>query len=156
MIVKRTSSMRTVRFLLCAGYCVLLTVLLLAPDPAALVRLSRGSPLLVSQKGIHFVTFTILALLVHAVRWPQRVNSRVVATLLVYGIATESLQAFVPSRTVGLLDYTENTIGIAVGTGVYWLVQRLVQQHRQGAAPETGPAGERTSADAPCASQGRP
>jgi VanZ family protein len=47
--------------------------------------------------------------------------------LVLYGITTESLQLFVPHRTARVMDGIENILGIAAGSGIYWLVQRLVQ-----------------------------
>ena len=120
--------MRTIRLLICAGYWVLLTVLLLVPDPAAVVGLRRAPVFPWGDIGIHFSAFAILALLVHGIRWPKGLCWPVLAVLLGYGIITESLQWLVSSRAVQLLDYTENILGIAAGTGIYWLAHRLVQQ----------------------------
>jgi hypothetical protein len=107
--------MRTIRLLICAGYWGLLTVLLLAPNPTAAVGLGRFSTLPWGDIGIHFTAFTILTLLVHGSRWPKGIGWSFLAVLVAYGITTESLQWFVPSRAVELLDYTENILGVAVG-----------------------------------------
>lgn len=111
--------MRILRYLICAAYWVFLTVLLLVPDPAAVVGMKRVPVFPWGDIGIHFTAFTILTLLVHASRWPKR-PGWIVVVLLAYGIATESLQYFVPPRAVELKDYTENIIGVLVGSGIVW------------------------------------
>ena len=116
--------MRVLRRLICFGYWTLLTVLLLAPNPAAIVGL-RGAPVLPwGDIGIHFTAFTILTLLVYGVRWPKGPGWLTVLLLLGYGAATESLQALVPPRTVEVKDYIENFLGVAAGSGIYWLAWR--------------------------------
>ncbi len=119
--------MRTVRLLSCIAYAVLLTVLLLVPEPAEVLGLRRIPRLPWGDIGIHFTAFTILTLLVHGLRWPTGVRWPIVAALLAYGLVTESLQVFVPSRSVDWLDYLENMLGVAGGTGIYWLARRLIQ-----------------------------
>ena len=111
--------MRILRYLICAAYWVFLTVLLLVPDPAAVVGMKRVPVFPWGDIGIHFTAFTILTLLVHASRWPKR-PGWIVVVLLAYGIATESLQYFVPPRAVELKNYTENIIGVLVGSGIVW------------------------------------
>jgi VanZ family protein len=120
--------MRTIRLLICAGYWGLLTVLLLVPNPAAVVGLRKVPVFPWGDIGIHFTAFTILTLLVHGSRWPRGIGWPFLAVLVAYGITTESLQWFVPSRAVELLDYTENILGVAAGTGIYWLGHRLIRR----------------------------
>ncbi len=67
----------------------------------------------------------MLGLLVHVSRWPKG-PGWTLPVLLAYAVATESLQALVPPRTVQLADYAENVLGIAVGSAVYWTVWRVV------------------------------
>jgi VanZ family protein len=110
---------RRVLVLTCLAYWAFLTVLLLTPDPAAVVGLKQVPVFPWGDVGIHFSFFTILAILVHAIRWPKRPDWPILV-LLVYGIATESLQAFVPPRTVELMDYVENIAGVAFGSAVVW------------------------------------
>ena len=119
--------MRIIRFLACAGYCGLLTAFLLAPDPAELVGLRRPLRFPWGDIGIHFTTFTGLALLVWVAGWPRRISRPVAALLVIYALSVESLQYFAPTRSVELLDYTENLLGLAAGTGLYWLGQRILQ-----------------------------
>jgi VanZ family protein len=123
--------MRTVSLLLCLAYWALLTALLLVPDPAALFGLKSVPTLPWGKIGIHFTAFTILAVLVHATRWPKPPGWLLTAFLVFYGLATETLQAFFPPRTgLQLMDYTENLVGVAAGSGIYWLVGRLVRRRR--------------------------
>ena len=97
--------------LMCVAYVVLLTVALLVSNPFELLGVSSvpGATLSVAQ---HFLSFTILALLVHISRF--RIRPHVLAGLLIgYAVATESLQWLVPDRTVQLRDYVENLLGLA-------------------------------------------
>jgi VanZ family protein len=45
--------------------------------------------------------------------------------MVIYGITTETLQLFVPHRTAQVIDGIENLLGIALGSGIYWLAWRL-------------------------------
>ena len=119
--------MRTAPLLICFAYWILLTVLLLVPDPAALVGL-RTVPIFPWGKfGIHLTAFTLLGSLVHAARWPKGVWWPLIVVLIGYGITTGSLQLFVPHRTARVMDGIENILGIVAGSGIYWLVRRLIR-----------------------------
>jgi hypothetical protein len=132
--------MRLLRLLLVAAYWVLLTVLLLVPNPAAILGFFRAPKLPTNDVGIHFTAFFILSVLVCAARWPRRLGWFLVALLVGYGLLVESLQALVPPRAVELLDYTENVLGVLAASGVYWLLQRLVfGRHVEPAAADTPP-----------------
>lgn len=126
--------MRIVRLVICLGYWALLTVLLLVPDPAAVVPLPQVPTFLWSDVGLHFAAFALLAVLTYAARWPQPPGRILVALLLAYGMATELLQALVPLRTVAIEDCVGNLLGILIATGVYRLVQRAVQRRCDPAA----------------------
>jgi hypothetical protein len=119
--------MRFVLLLGAIAYWLFLTVLLLAPNPAGLVGLSEIPMFPWGKFGIHLSAFIGLTILIHASRWPRRLCWPLFVFLLAYGLATESLQAFVPTRTVRLMDYTENILGVFIGSAVYWLVQRIVR-----------------------------
>ena len=119
--------MRIAALLACLCYWLLLTTLLLVPNPAALVGL-RAVPIFPWGKfGVHLIAFTILAVVVHGTRWPKGLCWPLIVFLVVYGIATESLQLFVPHRTARVMDGMENILGIAAGSGIYWLIQRRMQ-----------------------------
>ncbi|NLX98959.1 MAG: hypothetical protein GXY83_22670 [Rhodopirellula sp.] len=100
-------------------YGVLLTVLLLVPEPTAILGLQQP-PLTPGGRGVHFMLFLLLGLLISAARWPIR-RAALIAALVLYAWAIESLQALIPLRTVELLDYVENLTGLALGLTVYWL-----------------------------------
>ena len=117
--------MRIVTRLACIWYWLLLTVLLLVPNPAALVGLSAVPIFPWGKFGIHLGFFTVLGLLVNATRWPKRPWWPLLVLLIIYGLTTETLQLFVPHRTARVMDAIENILGIALGTGIYWLVLRL-------------------------------
>ncbi len=111
--------MRVWRVLI-AGYWVLLTVLLLAPDPWALLGFS-SPPAPPGPDAVHFLTFAVLALLVGSGRFPVSAR-RLAAVLVAYALVSESLQFFVASRTVQLGDYLQNLLGLAVGGAAWWLI----------------------------------
>jgi len=128
-------TMRAIRLLICAGYWGLLTVFLLAPNPTAVVGLRRFPTFRCALIGLLVTAFTILTLLVHISRWPKGIGWPFLAVLLAYGITTEFLQWFVPSRAVELLDCTENILGVAVGTEISWLAHRLIERRRAAPTP---------------------
>jgi glycopeptide antibiotics resistance protein len=110
----------------CFCYWIFLTVLLLVPNPAALVHLHSVPIFPWGKFGIHLIAFTILSFLVNASRWPKRIGWPLLVLLVVYGVTTESLQLFVPHRTSRVMDGIENILGIALGAGIYLLVRRLM------------------------------
>jgi VanZ family protein len=52
--------------------------------------------------------------------------------MAIYGITTETLQLFVPHRTAQVIDGIENLVGIALGSGIYWLFWRLMRSNVAG------------------------
>lgn len=102
------------------AYCGLLTFALLVPDPAAAFGLrARGAE--IPQRGVHLTAFFALGIVASGAQWPRRRTARA-AMLVVYALLTESLQYFVPPRTVELLDYAENLLGIGIALLVaHWL-----------------------------------
>ena len=126
-IIKRFTSRRKVRLCICALYLSLLTLLLLSPNPAAVVGMKSIPSVPGGDTTIHFGAFTLLTILVHSMRWPKPVHWLLVVLLLGYAGATESLQAFVPPRTVELKDYVANVFGITAGSAIYWSLQRTFQ-----------------------------
>ena len=123
--------MRIIRWLACLGYATLLTLLLLTPDPAALMGLKEIPWFPWGDIGIHICAFLLLATLVHATRWPKPPHWLLIVLLLGYGATTETLQAFVPGRSTELKDYLDNCIGVALGSGIYWYMQRKWQSWNQ-------------------------
>lgn len=138
--------MRFFRLLIGVGYWSLLTVLLLTPHPAAVFGLRQLPTFPWGDRGTHFVAFTILTLGGLGSQWPRRLAWRRVLALLIYGLAAESLQGFVPPRAVEFLDYTENLLGVGLGAAVYWLARLWLQPSRADAPPD--PARPRPAAAA--------
>jgi VanZ family protein len=54
-----------------------------------------------------------------ATRGPKRLCWQMRVFLVLYGIATESLQLLVPHRTARVMDGFENILGIVAGSGFY-------------------------------------
>jgi len=119
--------MRIVRLVICLAYWALLTLLLLTPNPAAIVGLRKIPTFPWGDTGLHFAAFAVLAVLVHAVRWPQPPRRLITALLLAYAVVVESLQALVPFRTPAVDDYAESILGVLVATALCRLVHRAVQ-----------------------------
>lgn len=115
-------SMRVVR-MACVAYWLLLSVLLLVPDPYALLGIDRSHGLS-GDRLVHFAFFTTLALLVHVARLPV---GRVLlwSTIVVYAVAVELLQSLVPHRVVDVVDLAENLLGLVAGTGIWFFVRRI-------------------------------
>jgi hypothetical protein len=117
----------------CVAFWLFLTLLLLSPDPRALLGLERLADRLPNPKVAHVVCFTLLAMLVHASRFPLR-RGLLVGMLVAYAASTEGLQYFVPNRTAALADVALNLSGLALGT-VLWRAAgqaALAWRHRIG------------------------
>jgi VanZ family protein len=142
------ADVRWIRILVCGAYWILLTVLLLAPHPEQVVRLRQVPMFPWGDTGIHFTAFAILSVLVHVTIWPRRVRWTL-AMLVAYGLATESLQWFVPPRAVELKDYTENLLGVFAGAAAYLVLRWAVRRWgtRQGFSPELARVGPSPTAE---------
>lgn len=101
-------------------YCLGLTVLLVAPDPAALLGIEKV-PGAAGGRGIHFLAFLVLGLLALGSRW-RVTGGLLIGLLIAYALATETLQCLVPARTAEALDIAENLLGLAVAAGCWRLV----------------------------------
>jgi VanZ family protein len=112
--------MRAIR-VVATAYWLLLTVLLLAPDPLELLGIT-GATDSSGRRMEHFALFAVLALVVCASRLPVR-RGAVAGLLVAYALIAETLQAFVPTRNVELLDYVENLLGLATGGVIWWWIQ---------------------------------
>ena len=106
--------------LACLAYCVILTLLLLVPDPAMGLRPFRG---IGAGIGVHFAAFAILGILVAASRLPLR---RVLLTglLFTYAVGIELLQFLVPARGVEGRDLLENMLGLLAGIAIWQLAAK--------------------------------
>ena len=129
--------MRSIR-LVCAAYCLFVTLLLVAPDPLMLLGIER-LPTPEGGRGVHFVVFALLAFVVHASRFPAH-RWLISALLVAYALLTESLQGFVPSRSVELLDLLDNLLGLGTGTAIWLLVQRKHEKGPEVATSESEPS----------------
>lgn len=110
---------RIVAIVICVAYWLALTTLLLAPNPAELLGL-RGAPdFPLGDKGVHFSVFAGLSMLSCSVRWPKRPTVAMIVLLMTYAVATESLQVFVPTRSIELFDYAANFLGLLTGLAAY-------------------------------------
>jgi len=120
--MNRDFSRRLVRLVL-GAYWGGLTLLLLAPNPLALFGLGH-SGLHVPNRGVHFSFFCVLGLLAMFARPRRLAPGWTLAILLAYGLTVETLQVFVPPRTVEFLDYLENITGVLLGAALWWAGQR--------------------------------
>ena len=99
----------------CAAFWLLLTCLLLVPDPRALLGIERWADRLPDPKAAHVLCFSLLAILAHLSRFPLS-RLALLGTLAAYAIAAEALQSFVPPRTASVGDVVWNLSGLAIGT----------------------------------------
>ncbi|MGO9115130.1 MAG: VanZ family protein [Thermoguttaceae bacterium] len=120
--------------LACVAYSSFLTVLLLAPDPARVVGLSKRPEFPWGSFGVHWIALAILSFLVLGSVSPERLSWLPVVGLIVYGTAGELLQYFVPSRHVQWLDWMQNMLGVGTGLLAYWILLRRWGASRVSAA----------------------
>ncbi len=113
--------------IVCIGYFVFLTLLLLSADPTRVIGMQGGLPwiLQVMLPIAHIISFMVLAILALMTRWPVPRWSIVLA-LAIYGGMTEFIQGYVPPRTPRLTDWLQDLAGIALGTACCWGVAMLV------------------------------
>jgi hypothetical protein len=108
--------------LVCFAYCLVLTFLLLVPDPAAHV----SHPLLLEIGGgigVHFLAFAVLGMLVAGSRLPLR-RVLLVGLLLLYGVGVEFLQFPSPLRNVEARDLLQNVLGLFAGVVIWELAAK--------------------------------
>ena len=113
--------------LACTAYVALLTLLLLAPNPAMLPGVRR-LPHMVSDVAIHFGAFVLVGIFVLAARPPMR-RAYLIALLAAYAVGVELAQYFVPPRTVDLRDLFANLSGLTVGV-LAWQAAVLLTSRR--------------------------
>ena len=120
--------MRIAVFLALFCYWVLLTVLLLVPNPAALLGLHAVPVFPWGKFGVHLGFFTVLGFL--ATRRTMAQRSRLADDRFPDGVRPghgSLAVAFVPHRHAAVIDAVEDILGIALGVAIYWLLQRLTQ-----------------------------
>jgi len=76
---------------------------------------SNEAPLF-NDKLVHFSAFSGLALLA---LWSYGVRYLMLAGLIAYGLATETGQAFIPSRSFEWLDFAADTAGVLLASSAY-------------------------------------
>jgi hypothetical protein len=120
----------------CIGYVVFLTLLLLSTDPSRLLGIHGDLPRAFRAvlPVAHAVCFWLLAVLALVPRWPLP-RWGIVVILAVYGGMTEVVQRFVPHRTPEWVDWFQDLGGIAAGAAFCWAVAALVGVRAQ---PQSG------------------
>lgn len=111
-----------------AFYWTALTLLLLVPDPGALLGL-RLPPGEGSSLAAHFACFTVLGALARSARLPGRPMVWAGA-LIGYAILVELAQALAPMRTVQCGDLVANLTGLACGALIGGAVLRARNKRR--------------------------
>ena len=107
-------------------------LLLLFLEFVGIVYLSLKSPsggvhVQLNDKVGHFIGYGILSLntfLVFGFR--SRLQTTFILLFLIgWGVLMEGLQGFVPGREVSGLDIVANSIGVAIGTALYFVQKRV-------------------------------
>ncbi|MDQ0024201.1 VanZ family protein [Variovorax paradoxus] len=96
----------------------MLVLLVLSLAPLSIVLPTTGW-----DKGNHALGFAVLGLLGQWA-WPGR-TAVVLTALLAYGGLIELLQSFTPDRSAEAVDLLADWVGLLVGAGLAFLVDRL-------------------------------
>jgi VanZ family protein len=94
-------------------YWTALTVLLLAPDPWALLGL-RPPPIEGTSSGVHFACFLLLGAMAQSSRFAGR-PAVWAGVLVAYAVVAELGQGPIPTRSVQWQDLVANLTGLACG-----------------------------------------
>ena len=93
----------------------------------SLKRPSAGVHVQLNDKVGHFIGYGVLSLntfLVFGFR--SRLQTTFILLFLIgWGVLMEGLQGFVPGREVSGLDIVANSIGVAIGTALYFVRKRV-------------------------------
>lgn len=93
------------------------------PDPGVDIEL-------MSDKSMHFCAFTGLSLLLSWTIMPRRPSVRralaVLAIALLYGMADEITQMWVPTRSADLHDWLADSCGAVAGLAVYFASRQVL------------------------------
>lgn len=105
----------------CVGYVVFLTLLLLTSEPSRLIGMHGNLPWALQKimPAAHAISFLVLTVLALAPRWPLPRWS-IVLILVMYGGTTELVQGFVPDRTPDWMDWSQDVGGVAAGAAMCW------------------------------------
>jgi VanZ family protein len=96
----------------------MLALLVLSLAPSSLPLPTTGW-----DKANHALSFAVLGLLGHWA-WPGR-TAIVLTALLAYGGFIELLQSFTPDRTPEAIDLLADWVGLLLGAGLAFLLERL-------------------------------
>lgn len=112
----------------CIGYIVFLTLLLLSPDPSLLIGAHGRLPWLLKMMlpAAHGVSFCLLAVLALTPQWPLSRWS-VAGILAIYGGMTELIQGLTATRTPEWGDWFQDLAGIAAGAVLCWSVAMVAR-----------------------------
>ena len=118
--------------IVCLGYVVFLTLLLLTPYLARLIGVRGDLPWFLQSlmPWAHVLSFSVLIVFVFLARWPVPPWS-ILLILAIYGGTTEFLQTFVPPRTPRWMDWFRDLGGLAVGGSICWIVAQVWTGHRE-------------------------
>ena len=105
---------------------------LLVLEFLGIVYLSLKSPqngvnIQLNDKVGHFIGYAVLSLntfLVFGFK-PLRKGIFLIIGLIGWGVLMEGLQGFVPGREVSGLDIVANSVGVAIGTALYFVRKRV-------------------------------
>lgn len=105
---------------------------LLVLEFLGIVYLSLKSPqngvnIQLNDKVGHFIGYGVLSLntfLVFGFK-PLRKGIFLIIGLIGWGVLMEGLQGFVPGREVSGLDIVANSVGVAIGTALYFVRKRV-------------------------------
>jgi hypothetical protein len=112
--------------IVCIGYAIFLTLLLLTSDPTRLIAVRGGLPWILRTMlpWAHMISFLVFAVFALVPRWPVP-RWAIVILLAVYGGMTEVVQGFLPPRTPEWADWFQDLTGIAAGAAFCWAVAVL-------------------------------
>lgn len=87
-----------------------------------------------NDKVGHFIAYAVLtfnAFLVFALSTKARRNALLIA-LVGYGLLMEYLQGFIPGREVSGFDLLANSLGVAIGWGLFSAARRYLERRTNG------------------------
>lgn len=115
--------MQSLMKIVCLGYLIYLTALLLVADPRRLVVGHGDLPgfLRTLTPVAHLMSFWLLTVLALMARWPAP-RWAITVLLVVYAGMTEVAQSLLPPRTAEWGDWLQDLAGIAIGAGLCWVV----------------------------------
>ncbi len=115
-------------------YWIALTYLLLAPEPFWFLSGTEGTndsyALSVPDLIQHFLVFGLLGLLLASQLEANKLLSRTLRFAVIYAIATEFVQFFVPDRFASVADVLANLSGLVIGWGTVQFLRSMTSLRR--------------------------